>query len=269
MQLSNECSPGFPTGLPIRLPTGMLRSVHHIALNVADMNASCDFYGNILGLHRLAGDEVPTTLTALVAAGKVTNFKTPDGIILDLFSEPNLRSPHPDPTQQFTRANHLAFDIHSEEFDIAVDCLIANHIKIDNGPVSRPTGRGIYFYDPDGFMIEIRCDRIDEIYIISSISDWEASQTLGIHTTPSLKSEGFIHSSTREHILWAANKHYLGKTDLLLIAIDPQKIKVPWRFDVVKNIGSFPHIYGELNVDAAIRLEPFRQNESGLFEFPF
>ncbi|MFN7351208.1 MAG: VOC family protein, partial [Dolichospermum sp.] len=26
------------------------------------------------------------------------------------------------------------------------------------GPVSRPTGRGLYFYDPDGFMIEIRCD---------------------------------------------------------------------------------------------------------------
>ncbi|MFM7368615.1 MAG: VOC family protein, partial [Sphaerospermopsis kisseleviana] len=21
-----------------------------------------------------------------------------------------------------------------------------------------PTGRGVYFYDPDGFMIEIRCD---------------------------------------------------------------------------------------------------------------
>jgi uncharacterized protein (DUF952 family) len=90
-----------------------------------------------------------------------------------------------------------------------------------------------------------------------------------IHTTPSLKSEGFIHCSTRENILWAANKHYLGKPDLLLIAIDPQKITVPWRFDVVDNIGNFPHIYGELNVDAAIRWEPFEQDESGMFKFPF
>lgn len=261
MQLSNERSQSIAEGL--------LRSVHHIALNVADMNASCDFYGNVLGLHRLVGNEVPATLTALVAAGKVTNFKTPDGIILDLFSEPNLTSPHPDPTQQFTRANHLAFDIDPEQFDLAVDCLIANQIKIDNGPVSRPTGRGIYFYDPDGFMIEIRCDRIDEIYIISSISDWQNSQNLGIHITESLASEGFIHCSTREHILWAANKHYLDKTDLLLIAIDPQKITVPWRFDVVRNIGNFPHVYGKLNVDAAVRWEPFGQDESGLFRFPF
>lgn len=261
MKLSNERSP--------TLATGLLRSVHHIALNVADMNASCDFYGNILGLHRLVGDEVPATLTALVAAGKVTNFKTPDGIILDLFSEPNLTAPHPDPTQQFTRANHLAFDIDPEAFDLAVDCLITNQIKIDNGPLSRPTGRGIYFYDPDGFMIEIRCDRIDEIYIISSTSDWQISQTRGTHITPSLESEGFIHCSTREHILWAANKHYSGKPDLLLIAIDPQKITAPWRFDGIKNIGNFPHIYGELNVDAAIRLQPFGQDESGMFRFPF
>lgn len=33
-----------------------------------------------------------------------------------------------------------------------------NKIAIAYGPVTRPTGRGVYFYDPDGFMIEIRCD---------------------------------------------------------------------------------------------------------------
>ncbi len=29
---------------------------------------------------------------------------------------------------------------------------------IASGPVTRPTGRGVYFYDPDGFIVEIRCD---------------------------------------------------------------------------------------------------------------
>ncbi len=137
---------------------GTLRSVHHIALNVQDMAASCHFYGDVLGLHRLQGVEIPSTLTALVAAGKVTNFKTPDGIILDLFGEPDLSPPHADPRQPFTRANHLAFDIAPEDFDRAVEILHANGIAIDHGPVARPTGRGIYFYDPDGFIVEIRCD---------------------------------------------------------------------------------------------------------------
>lgn len=140
------------------LASGILRRVHHIALNVHDMQASRHFYGTILGLHELTGDEVPSTLTSLVADGRVANFVTPDGTVIDLFWEPDLEPPHPDPTQQYTRANHLAFDIAPEYFDAAIAVLQEQQVRIDHGPVTRPTGRGIYFYDPDGFLIEIRCD---------------------------------------------------------------------------------------------------------------
>ncbi|MBF2035385.1 MAG: VOC family protein, partial [Leptolyngbyaceae cyanobacterium T60_A2020_046] len=84
--------------------------------------------------------------------------KLPDGTVLDLFSEPDLAPPHPDPSQQFTRANHLAFDIAPDQFEAAVKVLREHQVPIDHGPVSRPTGCGIYFYDPDGFLLEIRCD---------------------------------------------------------------------------------------------------------------
>ncbi len=140
------------------LAAGILRSFHHVALNVANLDDSRAFYGDLLGLHELQGDEVPETLKSLVAAGKVSNFRLPNGAILDLFAEPDLHPPHPDPTQQFTRANHLAFDIDPTLFDQAVAVLQANQVPIDHGPVTRPTGRGIYFYDPDGFLLEIRCD---------------------------------------------------------------------------------------------------------------
>jgi glyoxylase I family protein len=143
------------------LAIGMLRRVHHIALNVKDMKASRWFYGEILGLHELTGDEVPETLRSLVTQGKVANFVTPDGTVLDLFWEPELTPPDLDPKQQFTRANHLAFDIAPELFDQAVTVIHHNSIPINHGPVTRPTGRGIYFYDPDGFLVEIRCDAAD------------------------------------------------------------------------------------------------------------
>jgi glyoxylase I family protein len=145
---------------PAILPPHTLRAVHHIALNVVDMARSRQFYGQILGLYELTGDEVPATLKAEVAAGKVANFRLPDGTILDLFGEPDLCPPHPDPSQQFTRANHLAFDIDPAQFDLAVTVLNQQQVPIDHGPVSRPTGRGIYFYDPDGFLLEIRCDAL-------------------------------------------------------------------------------------------------------------
>lgn len=142
------------------LAPGSLRRVHHIALNVVDLPASRHFYGQVLGLHELLGAEIPTTLVELVAQGKVANFRTPDGTVLDLFSEPDLSPPAVDPAQQFTRVNHLAFDIAPDLFDFAVAVLHANGIKLDGQPVTRPTGRGVYFYDPDGFIVEIRCDPI-------------------------------------------------------------------------------------------------------------
>ena len=144
--------------MPNILVPGNLRRIHHIALNVKDMQASRHFYGNMLGLHELTGDEVPSTLVELVASGKEANFVTPDGTVLDLFWEPELTPPDPDPERSFTRAYHLAFDIDPQLFDRAVEVLRDHQIAIAHGPVSRPTGRGVYCYDPDGFMVEIRCD---------------------------------------------------------------------------------------------------------------
>ena len=140
------------------LPVGYLSQIHHIALNVKDMDASRYFYGTLLGLHELKGDEVPKTLIELVAAGKVANFRTPDGTIVDLFWEPELSPPNDDPEIGFTRANHLAFNIAPLLFDRAVEILKQQQVKIANDVVTRPTGRGFYIYDPDGFMVEIRCD---------------------------------------------------------------------------------------------------------------
>jgi glyoxylase I family protein len=144
------------------LPVGALRSLHHIALNVVDMLASRHFYGTILGLHELTGSEIPSSLVALVKQGRVANFRIPDGTILDLFAEPDLSPPSADPTHQFTRANHLAFDIAPDLFDSVVEVLRCHGVEIDGEPVTRSTGRGIYCYDPDGFIVEIRCDPIDE-----------------------------------------------------------------------------------------------------------
>ena len=142
---------------PALIP-GMLRRVHHIALHVQDMQASRHFYGKVLGLRELVGNEVPETLKALFEAGEAANFITPDGTIIDLFWKPQLQPPDSDPAKEFTRAGHLAFDIAPHLFDQAVAILKQHQVSIDHGPVSRPTGRGIYFYDPDGFLVEIRCD---------------------------------------------------------------------------------------------------------------
>ena len=122
-----------PTNLSTALAPGSLRQIHHIALNVHDLQASRHFYGAMLGLHELTGEEVSTTLRLLVAEGKVTNFVTPDGTVLDLFWEPDLPPPDLDPHRAFTRANHLAFDIEPQLFEQAVEVLKQNQVLIDHG----------------------------------------------------------------------------------------------------------------------------------------
>jgi len=118
------------------LAPGNLRRIHHIALNVHNLQASCYFYGAILGLHELTGEEVPTTLRALVAAGKVTNFVTgwhrPRSILAA-----GSATTRPRPHRAFTRANHLAFDIDPQLFDQAVEVLRQNQVPLDHGPVNR------------------------------------------------------------------------------------------------------------------------------------
>jgi glyoxylase I family protein len=140
------------------LAIASLRRIHHIGLYVRDMNASRHFYGGILGLHELTGDELPEAWVELVATGEATFLVTPDGTLINLFCKPDLAPPDPDPHRTFTRVNHLAFDIDPQFFDYTVEVLRQHQVTIDRGPISRPTGRGIYIYDPDGFLIEIRCD---------------------------------------------------------------------------------------------------------------
>lgn len=244
---------------------GQLSQVHHIALNVQDMQTSCRFYGEVLGLHALQGDEIPETLKELVAQGKVANFRLPNGLILDLFWEPDLTPPNPDPSQQFTRTSHIAFDIAPEWFDQAVEVLKQHQVPIDHGPVSRPTGRGIYFYDPDGLMLEIRCDRIAELFHITTESAWQQAQTEGIYRADSLQSEGFIHCSIAKQVAWVANQFYVGCPELIVLGINPDRLTSPWRFDLVPEVGPFPHVYGEINLDVVTRVIPLEPSIEGVF----
>lgn len=136
---------------------GTLHRVHHIALNVSDLKASRHFYGYILGLHELSGDEVRITIKDLVASGKAASFITPDGMGIDLFWEPDMTSPSRG-NHVLTCVDHLAFEIDPQLFDQTVETLRINQVSINPEPVNRPTGKGIYFYDPDGFLLEIRCE---------------------------------------------------------------------------------------------------------------
>lgn len=107
-----------------------------------------------------------------------------------------------------------------------------------------------------------------EIYHISTLADWQQAQIAGQYTVASLAQEGFIHASSREQVVDSANRHYHGQSGLVLLVIDPAKVKPEVRFDPVTLRGeqtTFPHIYGPINLDAVRQVLQFTPSPDGTF----
>lgn len=128
----------------------------HIVLNVGDINRSLKFYTEDLGL-------LPERLEEF-KSGKVgfPSVRINDDTIIDLFpikdSGPEARQPS---EKNNRNLNHFCLVVGQEDFSGIVNYLTQRQISIREGPVSRWGARGratsVYFLDPDGNEIEIRC----------------------------------------------------------------------------------------------------------------
>lgn len=106
------------------------------------------------------------------------------------------------------------------------------------------------------------------IYHITNKKIWETALKNNSYKTESFVKEGFIHCSPKEKIPEVLNNFYKGEKDLLLLCIDETKVKakIVWE-DLYNHDYEFPHIYGELNLDAISYVMDFNSNEYGLFVY--
>ncbi len=107
--------------------------------------------------------------------------------------------------------------------------------------------------------------------MILHITDREralAAQRSGSYRTDSLDTEGFIHCSTADQLVWAANKFYRRQASLVVLVIDPDRVAAEIKYEAVAGVGTFPHIYGELNADAIVQIIDFPPNADGSFTLP-
>jgi uncharacterized protein (DUF952 family) len=99
---------------------------------------------------------------------------------------------------------------------------------------------------------------------LCSREDWQAAQKKGEYRPDSLDTEGFIHNSLPSQILWVANQFYRGEKDLVLLWIDPARVEAEIRWETVPD-GTFPHVYGPLNLSAVVAVYDFPAGEDGVF----
>lgn len=103
------------------------------------------------------------------------------------------------------------------------------------------------------------------IYHIVSESEWESAQANHKYEADSLKSEGFIHCSKKDQVAVVAKDLFDGRDDLLLLAIDEAKLNSPVKYEPNSQGEKFPHIYGPINLEAVVGVQPLWQNKKGDF----
>jgi uncharacterized protein (DUF952 family) len=110
------------------------------------------------------------------------------------------------------------------------------------------------------------------IYHIAAAADWEQGCRDGEYRIStrdrSLAQVGFIHAGTAGQVAPVANAIYKGVPDLVVLVIDPDKVRPEVRYEEVSGWPEpFPHIYGPLNVEAVVQSIPFESDSSGHFSF--
>ena len=89
------------------------------------------------------------------------------------------------------------------------------------------------------------------IYKLVPRADWEAAQAQGaLAGTADDVRDGYIHFSAADQVQETAKLHYPGRDDLIVLEVDDAALGDAVKWEVSRNGGEFPHLYGTLPVDA-------------------
>ena len=111
---------------------------------------------------------------------------------------------------------------------------------------------------------------------VTTRKQWIEATRLGQYSVPTLESDGFIHASTIRQVLPVADKFYKGLTGLILLEIDPKRLRSELKWESptggplpgVPEDDAFPHIYGPINLDAIVQVMDFEPDANGEFHLP-
>ena len=111
------------------------------------------------------------------------------------------------------------------------------------------------------------------IYHITTGTAWQQAKREGRYSAESLKTDGFIHCSAKHQVEPVANSFYKDIDDLVLLCIDENRLTNELRWEdpahptidsgTVSNVDQFPHVYGDINLDAVAEVVALVRLENG------
>ncbi len=108
------------------------------------------------------------------------------------------------------------------------------------------------------------CDYMQLIYKIEDKTVWNDALSEGFyHGAPIDLRDGFIHFSTAEQVRETAARHFAGRENLIIAAVEANLLEPDLKWEISRGGALFPHYYGVLNVKAVIKTHDLPLNTSG------
>ena len=92
---------------------------------------------------------------------------------------------------------------------------------------------------------------MQELLHVTTAEGWAGAQQAGGYPRP---EGGFIHLCTAEQLGFVLQRHFAGRTGLLVLHFNPAGLDVRWE-QSEPGMAPFPHLYGALPVSAVRRAE--------------
>ena len=81
-------------------------------------------------------------------------------------------------------------------------------------------------------------------------------------------ADGYVHLSTADQLEGTLAKHYAGREDLHLAAIDLGSFGTSLKWEAARDGALFPHLYGPLLLETVVAYGPLERNEDGRVRLP-
>ncbi len=98
---------------------------------------------------------------------------------------------------------------------------------------------------------------------------WQAASDAGRFTgAPVDHADGYIHLSTAEQAAETAARHFAGQADLVLLGIAGDALGPDLRYEPSRGGALFPHLYGDLPMEAVRSVVDLPLGPDGRHVFP-
>ena len=107
------------------------------------------------------------------------------------------------------------------------------------------------------------------VYKIVPGNLWVEAEAAGVFGgAPIDLTDGYIHFSTGAQARRTAELYFKGQDDLLLVAVDGERLGDALKYEPSRGGDLFPHLYGPLPLDAVLWRKPLAMREDGHHDFP-